>query len=116
MHMRWCLPGQLKRELLVADEVHAEGPPRGHDVVDVQRLAAGGGDHEGERVAAERRVALPLGSPVAHHRDPPGVGALHRHGPDRAAAGNVADEHHLEVVEPGDGEPHASLPVALHPA
>ena len=52
-------------EVVVGDEGHAERPPRRHDVVEVERLAAGGGDGEGELLAGERRVALPVGAPVA---------------------------------------------------
>lgn len=107
---------ELSVELDVGGEGHAEGPPPRHDVVHVHRLAAGGGDHEGEPLADERRAALPQRAPVPRHGDPPGVVPLHRHGPDGAAGGDVGDEHQLEVVEPGDGEPHPSLPGARHPA
>ena len=93
----------------------AEGPPRRHDVVGVHRLAAGGGDPEGERLSDELGVALPVCSPVPVHGDPPRVCPLDRHGPDGAAAGDVGDEHELEVLEARDAEPHPSLPPALDP-
>lgn len=103
-------------EIIVAREDHADLPPRRHDVGHVERLAAGGGDGEGERLAEERRVALPVGAPVAVQRDPPGLGPLHRHGPDGAAAGHVGELHQLEETGPSDGDPDPSLPPARHPA
>jgi hypothetical protein len=114
-HMRLCgseMEMELIVKLRVGGECHAEVPPRRHDVVDVQRLAGGGGDGEGERLGEQRRVALPLRAPVARHGDPAGARPLHRHGLDGAAAGDVGDEDQLEVLGPGDPEAHASLPGA----
>ncbi|BAT11022.1 Os10g0439166, partial [Oryza sativa Japonica Group] len=102
-------------ELLVAGEGRPELPPLRHDAVDLQRLAAGGGDPERQRLPDERRVALPVRAPVPRQRYPPRLAPLHRHRLHRPAAGDVGDEHQLEVVEPGDCEPHPSLPPALHP-
>ncbi|BAS82361.1 Os03g0155566, partial [Oryza sativa Japonica Group] len=100
---------------LVAGECHAEAPPAGHDVVDVERLAAGGCDGEGERLADEPRVALPVGAPVPVQRDPPRASPLHRHRPHRPAPRHVRHQHQLEEVEPSHREPDPSLPPALHP-
>ena len=101
--------------LLVAGECHAEAPPAAHDVVDVERLAAGGCDGEGERLADEPRVALPVGAPVPVQRDPPRASPLHRHRPHRPAPRHVRHQHQLEEVEPSHREPDPSLPPALHP-
>jgi hypothetical protein len=84
--------------------------------VHVDGLAAGGGDGEGEGLPGERGVALPVGAPVAVQPDPPRLGPLHRHRPQRPAPGHVGDHDQLEVVEPADLEPEPALPPALHSA
>jgi hypothetical protein len=108
--------GRLVVEILVGGEGLAELPPRRHDVLEDDRLAAGGGEREAEPLAGERGEALPVGAPVPGHLDPIRGGALHRHALDGAAPGHVGHQHQLEVVEAGDGEPHAAVPPALDPA
>jgi hypothetical protein len=95
-------------ELLGGGERLAELPPRRRDVLEQYVLAAGGGDAEAERLAGEPGERLPIGPPVARHLEPPGAGAPDRHGGDGAAAGDVGDEHELEVVEAADGEADAA--------
>uniref|UniRef100_J3LK53 Uncharacterized protein n=1 Tax=Oryza brachyantha TaxID=4533 RepID=J3LK53_ORYBR len=102
-------------ELFVCAVGLAERPPRRHDAVEDDGLAAGGGDREAESLAGQSGEALPIGAPVPRHLDPPRAGPLHRHARYRPASGHVGHQHQLEVVEPVDSEPHASTLPALHP-
>ena len=92
----------------------SELPPRRHDVLEDEVLAAGGDEREAEALSDEPAgEAVPVGAPVPVHGDPIRVVALHRHALDGAAAGDVGDEHHVEAVEAGDGEAHAAALPAL---
>uniref|UniRef100_A0A804PRV9 Uncharacterized protein n=1 Tax=Zea mays TaxID=4577 RepID=A0A804PRV9_MAIZE len=103
-------------EVLVGVESLAELPPRRHDVLEDDVLSAGGDEREAEALADEPACeAVPVGAPVPVHGDPVRVGALHSHALDGATSGDVGDEHHVEVVEAGDGEAHAAAPPALDP-
>jgi hypothetical protein len=94
----------------------AELPPRRHDILEDDVLSAGGDEREAEALSDEpTSEAVPVGAPVPVHGDPVRVGALHGHALDRAATSDVGDEHHVEVVEAGDGEAHATAPPALDP-
>ena len=109
----YCL---LVVEILVGGEGLSELPPLRHDVFEDEVLAAGGHEREAEALADEPAgEAVPVGAPVPVHGDPVRVGALHRHALDGAAAGDVADEHHVEAVEDGDGESHTAALPALDP-
>lgn len=57
----------------------AELPVGGHDVVAGDGLAVAGGDLEGEGLAVEVGIALPVLAPVPGHGLPPGLRALDRH-------------------------------------
>lgn len=103
-------------KLQVAGEGLAERPVGRHDVGEDQSLAVGNGDLEGQRLAVEVGVGLPVCAPVPGHRQPPGLGSLHGDGLDRPGAGNVTDQHQLEVVLPVDGEPDASMFLAGYSA
>ena len=52
------LLGSLVVEILVGGEGLAELPPRRHDVLEDDLLAAGGGEREAEPLAGERGEAL----------------------------------------------------------
>jgi len=94
----------------------SELPPLRHDALEDEVLAAGGDEREAEALADEPAgEAVPVGTLVPVHGDPVRVAALHRHALDGAAAGDVGDEHHVEVVEAGDGESHAAALPALDP-
>ena len=109
----YCL---LVVEILVGGEGLSELPPLRHDALEDEVLAAGGDEREAEALADEPAgEAVPVGTPVPVHGDPVRVAALHRHALDGAAAGDVGDEHHVEVVEAGDGESHAAALPALDP-
>jgi hypothetical protein len=101
-------------EVLVGGESLAELPPRRHNVLEDDVMPTGGDEREAEALANEPTgEAVPVGAPVPVHGDPVRVGALHGHTLDGAAAGDVGDEHHVEVVKAGDGEAHAAAPPAL---
>ncbi|RZS27862.1 hypothetical protein BHM03_00061390, partial [Ensete ventricosum] len=110
------LTSLLSSELQVAGEGLPKSPGRRNDVTEDQRLPVRGGDSEGKRLAIEIYIGLPVGAPVPGHRQPPGFGSLDGHGLDRSSAGDVADENKFEVVEPVDGEPHATVFLARDPA
>ncbi|RWW41221.1 hypothetical protein BHE74_00053307 [Ensete ventricosum] len=74
------------------------------------------GDAEGEGLADEDGIGLPVLAPVAGHGHPPGAGALHAGADDVAGAGHVGDEHQVEVLEAVDGEPYPARLPARHPA
>lgn len=78
-------------------------PVRGSDVVIRQGPAIAGGDEEGERLAAESCVALPVLAPVAGQRLPPGHGALDGDGVHVASAADIGDEDKVEESVAVDG-------------
>jgi len=78
--------------------------------------AVAAGDAEGERLADEDGVGLPVLAPVPGHGQPPGAGRLHARAHDVTRAGHVGDQHQVEVPEAVDGEPHAAGLPAWHPA
>jgi hypothetical protein len=94
----------------------AELPAGRRDVVAGDGAAVAGGDLEGEALAVEERVALPVLAPVAGHGLPPGAGALDGDGPHVADAGHVGHQHQVEVGVAVDGEPDPALLHARHPA
>jgi hypothetical protein len=101
---------------VLALEGLAELPVARGDVPGGGGAAVAAGDAEGERVADEDGVGLPVLAPVPGHGQPPGAGALHARAHDVAGAGHVGDEHQVEVAEAVDGEPHAAGLPARHPA
>jgi hypothetical protein len=95
----------------------AEGPAAGGSVGGDHGAAVAGGDAEGEGLAVEERVALPVLAPVAGHGLPPrGAVTLHGHRVHVAGAAHVGDQHQVEVGVAVDGEPDAALLVACDPA
>ncbi|KAB8084081.1 hypothetical protein EE612_006543, partial [Oryza sativa] len=101
---------------LAALEGLAELPAGRHDVVAGDGAAVADGDLEGEALAVEVGVALPVLAPVAGHGLPPGAGPLDRHGLHVAWAGHVGHKNQVEVGVPVDGEPDPALLHARHPS
>lgn len=71
----------------------AEGPTRGGHVVGDEGAAVASGDLEGEGLAVEVGVALPILPPVPRHRLPPGSRPFDRDRVDVAGASDIGDEH-----------------------
>jgi len=94
----------------------AELPARRRDAVAGDGAAVAGGDLEGEALAVEERVALPVLAPVPGHGLPPGAGALDGDGLHVPGAGHVGHQHQVEVGVAVDGEPDPALLHARHPA
>ncbi|RZS19264.1 hypothetical protein BHM03_00051642 [Ensete ventricosum] len=94
----------------------AELPIGGHDIVAGDGPAVAGGDLEGEALAIEIRVALPVLAPVPGHDLPPGPGALDGDRTHVAGARHVGDQDQVEVGVAIDGEPDPSFLRAWHPA
>jgi hypothetical protein len=94
----------------------SELPPGRRGVHAGDGAAVAGGDLEGEALAVEERVALPVLAPVAGHRLPPRPGALDGDGAHVAGAGNVGHQDEVEVGVAVDGEPDAALLHARDPA
>ena len=101
---------------LAALEGLAELPAGVGDVVAGDGAAVAGGDLEGEALAVEERVALPVLTPVPRHGLPPGARPLDGDGADVAGAGHVGHQHQVEVGVPVHGEPDPTLLHARHPA
>lgn len=75
-----------------------------------------GGDLEGEGLAIDVGVALPILAPVPGHWLPPGPGSFDGHCMHIPGTSNIGDEHQIEVGVTMDGEPDASSPPAWDPA
>ncbi|RWW54765.1 hypothetical protein BHE74_00038632 [Ensete ventricosum] len=96
---------------LAAVEGLSEGPGCRSHVVGDDGAAVAGGDLEGEGLAVEEGVALPVLAPVPGHGLPPGPGPPDGHRIHVACSSDVGDEHQVEVGVAIDGEPDAaSLP------
>lgn len=101
---------------VLALEGLSEAPVVGGGVPGGGGAAVAGGDAEGERLADEDGVGLPVLAPVARHGHPPGAGPLHA-GPHQVPRPrHVCDQHQVEVPEPVYREPHPSRLPARHPA
>ncbi|KAE8775987.1 hypothetical protein D1007_51459 [Hordeum vulgare] len=99
--------------MLVGGELLAELPPSWDDVFKEQILPADGRHSEAGRLAGKPVEALPVGTPVPGHLDPPYAGDLDGCHDHRAAVGDVGDQHELKVVESGDGVRDPALALAL---
>ena len=101
---------------LGAAEGLAEGPAVRHGGVGDDGAAVASGDAEGEALAVEERVALPVLAPVAG-QGLPGRRALRLdgHGVHVAGAAHVGDQDQVEVRVAVDGEPDAALLLARDP-
>ncbi|ONK67945.1 uncharacterized protein A4U43_C05F5490 [Asparagus officinalis] len=93
----------------------AELPSSGDGTVADDGASVTGGHAEGEALAGEVRVALPVLAPVPGHRLPPGFRPLDRDGVHVSGAAHVADEHEVEVVVAVDCEPDPSLLMTGYP-
>lgn len=93
----------------------AELPPGGRDVVAGDGAAVAGGDLEGEALAVEVRVALPVLAPVLGHCLPPRARPLDRHRAHVPDPAHVRDQHQVEVGVAVYREPYSSLPRTGHP-
>lgn len=93
----------------------AEAPAGGRHVVGRDGTAVAGGDPEGQRLAVEHGAVLPVGAPVVAHGQPSCARSFHVHRRQVAGAGNVGDEHQVEVGVAGDGEPDATRLDTHHP-
>lgn len=87
----------------------AELPAGRHDIVAGESPSVAGGDLEGEALAVEVCIALPVLPPVLRHGLPPGLRPLHRHRMHVAGPTDIGDEHQVEVRVAIDGEPYPSL-------
>ncbi|RRT72645.1 hypothetical protein B296_00022740, partial [Ensete ventricosum] len=87
----------------------AEAPVGRRDVRRRNAAAVTGGDLEREGLAVEAAVALPVLSPVAAHRLPPGPRPLDGHRHHVPSTTNVGDQDQVEVGVAIDREPDASL-------
>ncbi|RWW50549.1 hypothetical protein BHE74_00043166, partial [Ensete ventricosum] len=87
----------------------AEAPVGRRDVRRRNAAAVAGGDLEREGLAVEAAVALPVLSPVAAHRLPPGPRPLDGHRHHVPSTTNVGDQDQVEVGVAIDREPDASL-------
>lgn len=72
-------------------------------------------DSEGQGLAHQDGVGLPVLPPVPAHWHPPGVGALHAHAHDIPCARHVGDQNQVEVLVAVDCEPDPSLLYAWDP-
>ena len=91
-------------------------PIGGDDIVAGDGSSVAAGDLEGEGLAIEVGVALPVLSPVPGHGLPTGLGPFDGHRVNISRTGNVGDEHQVEVGVAIDGEPDPSLLRTGHPA
>lgn len=78
--------------------------------------AVAAGDAEGQGLAHQNRVWLPVLTPVTAHWHPPGSGALHVRAHDITRTRYVANQHQVEVTESVYREPYPSVLSAWHPA
>jgi len=108
-----CCLQNLVVKILVCVEGHAELPPSGHDVEELDVVPSCACHGEAKPLADEPGVRLPVGAPVPGHLDPPRLIALDPGGGHRAAAGEVLDIDEQEVIVAGDAEAHAAVAPAL---
>lgn len=87
----------------------AELPPGRHDVVAGDGLPIAGGDLEGEALAVEVAIALPILAPVSRHGLPPGLRPFDGHRMHVSGPSNIGDENQVEVRVTIDSEPYPSL-------
>lgn len=78
--------------------------------------AVAGGDPEGEGLAVEEGVALPILPPIPRHRLPPRPRPLNLDGVNFAGAADVGDEYEVKVGVAVDCEPNPSFLPACHPS
>lgn len=102
-------------EELATSESLAKGPGGGSHIVGDNAAAVACGDLEGESLAVEVAVALPVLPPVPRHRLPRRPGPLDRHGAHVPGPGDVGDEDQVEVGVAIDGEPHSTSLLARDP-
>ncbi|RWV92876.1 hypothetical protein GW17_00044707 [Ensete ventricosum] len=102
-------------ELATAEGL-SEGPACRNHIVGDQRASVAGGDLEGEGLAIEVAVALPVLAPVPGHGLPPGPGPFDGHRVHISSSSNVGDQHQVEVGVAVDGEPDPSSLPACDPA
>lgn len=101
---------------VLSGEGLAELPVGGHDVEGGGGAAVASHDPEGQWLADQDLIWLPVLSPVAAHAPPPSLRALHPHLHDVSSSGNVGDQDQVEVLEAIDREPDAALLTARNPA
>ncbi|GER28601.1 son of sevenless homolog 2 [Striga asiatica] len=100
---------------ILAREGLPELPISGRHVPRGRRPAVAGRDPEGQGLAHQHAVGLPVLPPVAAHRNPRGLSALDAHAHDVPCAGDVGDQEQVEVPETVDREPDTSRFPARHP-
>lgn len=110
----------MKVKFLDAEILAGEGLP---ELPIRRRHAPGGrgapvtaGDPEGERLAHQHRVGLPVLPPVSAHAHPVRFAALHAHPHDIPCTRHVGDQNQVEVLESVDREPYSPDLPACHPA
>lgn len=84
-------------------------PPRRCDIIANQRPAIASGHLEGEALAVEVGVALPILAPILRHCLPPNLRTFDRHGVDVAGATNIGDQDQIEIRMAVNREPNSSL-------
>ncbi|CAN6484527.1 unnamed protein product [Victoria cruziana] len=93
----------------------AEGPVRRGDVVGDDRTAIAGDDLEGQSLAVEVAIALPVLAPVPGHGLPSGPRPFDVNCMDVTCSANVGYEHQIEVSMAVDGESDSTALPARHP-
>ena len=100
---------------LTSLECLAKLPISGCGVVASEGPSIAGGDLEGEALAVEVVVVLPVLAPVSRHGLPPWLWSLDWHGVDVPGAADVADQYQVEVRVTIDCEPYSSFLHTGHP-
>lgn len=85
-------------------------------VVDGESSTVTGGDTEGERLAVEKGVCLPILPPVSGHGLPASFGPFDRECMDVPCTRDVADQNQVEVRVAVDREPNPPSLHTTHPS
>lgn len=93
----------------------AERPASRCDIVGHNGAAVAGSDLEGQALAVEIGVALPVLPPVSRHGLPPCSRTFDGNCMHIAGSTDVDDEYEVEIGVPVDREPYPTLSVAGHP-
>jgi len=78
--------------------------------------AVAGGDNEGQALAYQVGIGLPVLAPIAAHRNPRSIASSDRHCRHISSAGNVGHQDQIEPWVPVDCEANPSALQAWDPA
>lgn len=93
-----------------------KAPIRGSNVIWCYRSPAAASHFEGQRLASQVSIALPILAPVSGHRHPSCSWPFHFKRYDLTIGTHIGDQDLIEVGAPSNREPHPSVSVAVHPA